>query len=38
MMRASEMTDAELEARIRELDGLCGRPLLDLKPAHRDLD
>ena len=38
MKPASEMTDAELEARIRELDGLCGRPLLDLKPAHRDLD
>ena len=38
MKPASDRTDAELEARIRELDGLCGRPLLDLKPAHRDLD
>jgi hypothetical protein len=28
---ASEMTDAELEARIRELDMKLGRPLLELK-------
>jgi hypothetical protein len=29
---AAEMTDEELEARIRELDSGLGRPLLELKP------
>ncbi|MCB1501209.1 MAG: hypothetical protein KDK07_15720 [Bauldia sp.] len=38
MKTASEMTDAELEARIRELDTALGRPLLELKPAFCDLD
>ncbi|MCB1499221.1 MAG: hypothetical protein KDK07_05440 [Bauldia sp.] len=31
MKTASEMTDEELEARIRELDAMCGRPLLEMK-------
>ena len=30
---ASEMTDAELEARIRELDTALGRPIIELQPA-----
>jgi hypothetical protein len=30
---ASEMTDAELEARIREIDVTLGRPMIELKPA-----
>jgi hypothetical protein len=38
MKPASEMTDAELDARIRELDAVCGRPLLELRPAGRDLE
>jgi hypothetical protein len=33
LKKASEMTDEELEARIRELDSALGRPLLELKPA-----
>ena len=32
MKQASEMTDDELEARIRELDTALGHPLLELKP------
>lgn len=30
---ASEMTDEELEARIRALDGELGRPMLELRPT-----
>jgi hypothetical protein len=33
MKPASEMTNEELEARIRELDTALGRPLLQLKPV-----
>jgi hypothetical protein len=33
MKSASEMTDEELEARIREPDTALGRPLLEWKPA-----
>ena len=33
MKTAAEMTDAELEARIRELDNALGRPMLELKPV-----
>jgi len=34
MKTAAEMTDAELEARIRELDRQV-RPMLELKPVSR---
>jgi hypothetical protein len=33
MKPASEMTDEELEARIRELDTALGRPMIESKPA-----
>jgi hypothetical protein len=33
MKKASEMTDEELEARIRELDTALGRQVLELNPV-----
>jgi hypothetical protein len=33
MKPTSEMTDEELEARIRQLDSALGRPMLEWKPA-----